>query len=275
MKGERQMTRGGLFWGAVLIIVGLLLLLENLGLLDAWGVSVWNLLWPAFLILLGLYFLWGTLFGRRSLSPEEVTIPAADIQKAKIQFNHGAGRLTIAGGTAPSNLVEGIFSGGVDYTSKQDGDLFAIHLKVPPNSFLFFPFSWGTGYGHDWLVRLNTDVRLAVDLRTGANDARLDLSELQVTDLRLQTGASSTEVTLPTRAGYTRVEVESGAASVTLKVPANVAARIQASGGLSEIKVDQSRFPKVGNGYQSSEYDTAMNKADIRVETGVGSVKII
>ena len=235
---------------------------------------MWNLLWPAFLILLGLFFLWGTLFGRRTPAGKEVLIPADGVEKAKVQFNHGAGRLTIAGGAAPSNLIEGTFSNGVDYNTRQDGGLLSIDLKIPSNSFLFFPFSWGAGYGHDWNVRLNPDVRLGVDLRTGANDARLDLSDLQVTDLRLQTGASSTEVNLPSHAGYTRVEVESGAASVSLRVPANVAARIQASGGLSEIKVNPSRFPRLGNGYQSAEYDTAANKADILIETGVGSVRI-
>jgi predicted membrane protein len=81
-------------------------------------------------------------------------------------------------------------------------------------------------------------------------------------------------VNLPIQAGYTRVEVESGAASVTLRVPEDVAARIKASGGLSEISVDQNRFPRTGNGYQSADYDTAANKVDILIETGVGSVKV-
>jgi hypothetical protein len=124
------------------------------------------------------------------------------------------------------------------------------------------------------MVRLNPGVRLAIDLRTGANEARLDLSSLLVTDLRLQTGASSTEVSLPLQSGYTRVNIESGAASVTLRVPENVAAKIIASGGLSDIKIDQSRFPRMGNEYQSAGYEMAENKADIHIETGVGSVRI-
>jgi hypothetical protein len=268
------MRRGGLFWGGVLIIIGIILLVDNLGLLDPLGVDVWNLFWPAFLILLGLYFLWGTLFGRQVQAAEDVVIPSTGTQKAKVQFNHGAGRLTITGGAASTNLIEGTFSNGVEHSSRQVGDLLTVDLKVPSNSFFFFPFSWGAGYGHDWMVRLNPDVRLAVDLHTGANDARLDLSNLQVTDLRLQTGASSTDVNLPIQAGYTRVEVESGAASVTLRVPEEVAARIKASGGLSEISVDQNRFPRTGNGYQSADYDTAANKVDILIETGVGSVKV-
>jgi hypothetical protein len=43
---------------------------------------------------------------------------------------------------------------------------------------------------------------------------------------------------------------------------------------LSEISVDQNRFPRTGNGYQSADYDTAANKVDILIETGVGSVKV-
>jgi hypothetical protein len=268
------MRRGGLLWGAILVIIGLVLLLENTGFLDSLGVDVWNLLWPSLLILLGLYFLWGTLIGRQGQSAEEVAIPVTGIQKARIQFNHGAGRLTITGGAGPANLVEGSFSNGVDHVSRQEGDLLSVDLKVPRDTFFFFPFSWWSTQGHDWVVRLNPEVRLAVDLHTGANEARLDLSELQVTDLRLQTGASSTDVNLPARAGFTRVNVESGAASVTMRVPETVAAKIHASGGLAEIKVDQARFPHTGSVYQSSGYDSAENKAEIFVETGVGSVRI-
>jgi hypothetical protein len=269
------MRRGGLFWGAVLILIGFVLLLENLGFFEGLGISAWGLLWPALLILLGLFFLWGTLFGRRSPVQEELDIPSQGVNKGRVELNHGAGRLTIRGGAAPENLMEGIFSNGVDHHSRLSGDLLDVDFKVPTNSFFLFPFAWGPEFGHDWSIRLNPDIKTAIDLRTGANEARLDLSDLQVTDLRLRTGASSTEVNLPVRAGYTRVDIESGAASVTLRVPENVAARIQASGGLAEIKIDQTRFPRQGNGYQSPGYDLGTDKADIIVETGVGTVKVI
>ena len=42
------MRRGSLFWGAILVILGILILLDNLGVLA--GVSIWNVFWPLLLI---------------------------------------------------------------------------------------------------------------------------------------------------------------------------------------------------------------------------------
>jgi hypothetical protein len=111
-------------------------------------------------------------------------------------------------------------------------------------------------------------------LETGASETRLDLDDLQISELRLKTGASSTNVNLPAQAGFTRVMVESGAASVDIRIPQGVAARIRSRGGLSSLSLDRSRFPRTGDTYQSADYDTALNKVDIDVQMGVGSVTI-
>ena len=268
------MKRSGLIWGAVLIILGILLLVDNLGLLDALGINLWGVIWPLLLILFGVWVLWGAFGGRRALESEQVIIPLEGASQAEVRFNHGAGRLAIAAGASAGNLVEGTFSGGVDLKTSRAGDTLKVDLSVPPGRMWFFPFNWGQRYGYEWTVGLSRDVRLNLDLRTGANEARLDLSDLQVTDLRLQTGASSTELTLPANAGYTRAEVKSGAASVSITVPPTVAARIQARGGLADFNWDRQRFTRSGDVYQSPDYETAANKVEISVETGVGAVKI-
>jgi hypothetical protein len=117
-------------------------------------------------------------------------------------------------------------------------------------------------------------VPLSLKCETGASKSALDLRDLKVTELELETGASSTEVTLPANAGYTRVKVEAGAARVDIRVPGGVAGRIRTSAGLASIAVDETRFPGIDNRYQSPDYETAINKVDIVVETGVGAVSI-
>jgi hypothetical protein len=137
-----------------------------------------------------------------------------------------------------------------------------------------FPIFWSPGYTLDWSFSLNRSVPITLEMETGANESRIDLSELMVTDLRLKSGASSTEVTLPANAGFTRVQISSGAAEMKVNVPTGVAARVRYRGGLSSINVDPNRFPRFGDVYQSADYDTAPNKAEIDVEMGVGSVTI-
>jgi hypothetical protein len=95
-----------------------------------------------------------------------------------------------------------------------------------------------------------------------------------VTELRLGTGASATEIRLPKAAGATKVRIEAGAASVKIWVPQGVGARIRAEGGLSDMKVDGSRFPRQGLYHQSPDYETAANKVDLSIQMGVGSAEV-
>ncbi|NIO06899.1 MAG: hypothetical protein GTO40_02500 [Deltaproteobacteria bacterium] len=59
-----------------------------------------------------------------------------------------------------------------------------------------------------------------------------------------------------------------------IQVPTGVAARIKAEGALVGIDVDRSRFPPEGGVYQSPDYETAENKADIDVDLGAGSISV-
>lgn len=261
------MRRNTLFWGIVLILAGAVLLLDNLGFL---AVNVWNLLWPLFLIALGIWILWGTVF-RRAPDTERASLPLDGARRARVTLRHGAGRLSVDSGAGPENLFEGEFGGGLDLHPRRDGDLQDVTLGVPVQ---VFPFFWGPGYTLDWSLRLTPNIPISLDLETGANEARLNLTGLQVTDLRLKSGASSTVLLLPENAGATRARIESGAASVRVEVPSNVAARIQVRSGLSSIQVDSRRFPRLGEFYQSPDYETAANRVDLAIETGVGSVEV-
>jgi hypothetical protein len=81
-------------------------------------------------------------------------------------------------------------------------------------------------------------------------------------------------VTLPAR-GASFLDVESGAASVNIRVPEATSARIHVEEGVSAINVDTNRFPRLNsNLYQSSGFDTAVDRAEINIESGLGSVTV-
>lgn len=270
------MRRHNTFWALVLIVVGILLLLDNLGALAFLGISVWGLFWPLLLIALGVWVLWGVASGRPSLESREAAIPLTGAGRARVHVHHGAGRLQISGGAGTGQLLSGSFRGGVDCRTRQDGDLLEVEMHVPSRRWACCPgpWHWGPGSLLDWSFRLSGEVPLALDLETGANDAHLDLADLRVTDLGLKTGASATVVTLPVRAGHTQVRLEAGVAAITVHVPTGVAARIRVEGALSGTGVDTTRFPRTGEYYQSADYDTAANRADVRIQSGLGSVQV-
>jgi hypothetical protein len=70
------------------------------------------------------------------------------------------------------------------------------------------------------------------------------------------------------------VEIDAGAASVGIRVPNGVAARIKTEGALVGVDIDQSRFPREGGIYQSPDYATAENKAELDIDIGAGSISV-
>jgi predicted membrane protein len=264
------MRKGTIFWGTIIILLGILLLINNIT-----GIDIGKFFWPLVLILLGVWILWGVFAAPRSFETEEATIPLEGAGEARIHIGHGAGRLRVSGGTGPDALLSGSFGGGLEQKVKREGNALDIKLNMRVSGAHFaVPWMWGPGRSLDWTVNLNEGIPLSLNVETGASDTRLDLSDLRVTDLRLQTGASSSEITLPESAGHTKAVIRSGAASVKVRVPDGVAARVKATGGMADISVNKSRFPRVGGVYQSEDYATAENKVDIDIETGVGSVSV-
>lgn len=268
------MRSGRVFWAVVLIVLGVIFLAANMGLLS---MNVWGLFWPVFLVLLGVWFLVGSsLKGSSGLEMEQGSVDLGGAQSASVTVKHGAGRLSLGGSADAGKLVSGSFANGLDARVNDSGGRLQVVLQPQSRAFpdVFFPGSWVSGGGLAWDFSLSKEIPLDLVFEIGAVDAHLDLTELKVKDLVVKTGASSTAVKLPAAAGSTYFKVEAGAASMDIEIPQGVAARIEAESGLASIKVDESRFPK-GNGiYQSPEYESAENKVDIRIETGVASIEI-
>jgi hypothetical protein len=266
------MKRWSFVVGIILVLIGISAILQAL-----FGIG-W-VFWPLILIGAGLWlisgFSWG---GGRHMAQEQASVPREGAREASVTVHHGAGRLLIGGGLSAANdlLLAGTLGGGLDASRRLDGDRLSVDMRVKDRDVSHYIFPWTRGWAGllDWDFTLATGVPLLLSLETGASESRLSLTELQVRELSIKTGASSTTVDLPASAGFTRVLVESGAAAVRLRVPRGVSASIQVRSALAGIHVDRSRFPQVGGGYRSPDYDQAANKVEIMVETGVGSVDI-
>ena len=140
----------------------------------------------------------------------------------------------------------------------------------PAKDFLDFPF-FGPRAQIDWDVALNAEIPIALTLNLGANKSTIDLHDMTITDLKLETGASDTKLTLPAR-GRFHADLDFGAASLEVTVPESLSARIRASIGAADLKIDQSRFPRNGGYYQSPDYETAANAVDMTIDAGAASI---
>jgi len=270
------MRRNSLFWGSLILIAGLFLLVNNLFPNLFNGVNVWDIIWPLAIVFIGVSMLMGPIMGRRNLETQAVSVPLENASDGDVRLSHGAGRLSVRAAGTPGVLLSGTCVGGADVNVSRSGPSTRVNLKSRAGDYWFgFPnFQGPYGGGYSWDLNLTPEIPLRLLLETGASESNLDLRDLKLTDLEVKTGASSTVVTLPANAGMTRVKISSGAASVKLYLPEGVAGHIHVQSGLAGIHIDPNRFPATAGGYETPGYASAANKADIFVETGVGSVEI-
>ncbi len=63
--------------------------------------------------------------------------------------------------------------------------------------------------------------------------------------------------------------------SLTVEVPAGVAARIRSRMALGTTTVDEARFPRSPDGYASPDFASAVNRVELDLQGGVGTIKVI
>jgi len=265
------MQRNQLFWGVALLLVGGLMLANEMGIKLPNGMSLTQLFWPLLLIFGGVWVLVG-VFLRGNIETEIASIDLQGANSASIKINHGAGDLKIHGGAGVVELARGSFAGGLDHKSTRNGDRLEVKMR-PAKDVMEFPF-FGPRTQLDWDLALNSEIPTALTLNLGANKAMLDLRDMNLTDLKLETGASETRITLPAR-GRFHADFDLGAASLEVIVPVGLSARIHTSLGAVELKIDESRFPRNGSYYQSLDFDAAANAVDMTIDAGAASIKVL
>lgn len=114
-------------------------------------------------------------------------------------------------------------------------------------------------------VALSREVPMHLDVGAGAAEARLDLGDMSVRTLRLETGASDSKLTFdrPNRVSMDRLEVRAGAANIELSGLANSRAReIQVTSGVGNVELSFDGAP-------TSDVEIAAEMALGRVEVTV------
>lgn len=262
------------FWGAAFVLAGLVFLAATLQIISL--DIAWKIIGPMVILLLGLWLILGATRGRnrQNVVLEPFSTPLADITSARVEITHGAGKFDIGIAGNPENLVEGECAGGVEQRVAVKDGFARLELKPRTQEFWDSNFRWNN-QGLALKLGLSPKVPLDVILKTGADETIADLSGLNVKNLTLETGASSNHINLPEKVEHMNVKVSAGAASISIKVPQSLAARIHIHSGISGKKIDLARFPQKGSNYESPDFETSPYKAEINIETGVSSVEIL
>ena len=259
------MRRDNVFWGGLLIIFGVLFLLQAQGRIS----NVFRFFWPVFLILAGVWLVANVIWKPTLGASDSFSIALGSAKNVKYKFAHGAAQIDITGGAPAGQALVGSSATGMNHHNHLDGDRLDVRVETGPS---FLPFLGPTD--GVWRYQLTQAVPVTLDIDAGASKLDIDLKDVLATRIALHTGASSVNMTLPAR-GASLLDVEAGAASINLRIPEATAARIRVKEGVTALNVDTNRFPQVDSGfYQSPNYDTTPDRAEITVEAGVGSVTV-
>jgi hypothetical protein len=265
------MNKNRLFWGLSVMLLGAFLLLNSLGFIH---MNVWKFVGPGILILLGVWFIFNSVFQKTPEAPESLSIPREGETEVDLDISHGAGILRLSSGLSSNILLQGTFLNGVDSSVDRQGAITKVTLK-PFNDPMLMIIP-GNFHGLNWDIKLNPDLPVSIKLGDGASDTNLNFSGMNLKNLDISTGASKTEVSFSEKSLFTRAKIGAGVAEVIVHIPTQIAASIVVNGKeLSSIKVDTTRFIQQGDRYESADYATAEKKLDLEINPGLGEVKIL
>ncbi len=261
------MRRGEIFWGSLLVVLGVLFFLNAAGYLAG---DIFGWFWPLFIIALGVWILTGGFFSvARFENAEKFSIPLQGAKEGSLSVQHGVGRIDLRAGANAGDFITGMVGVGMNRSTRLEGDKLEVKIEAGPS---FIPFIGPEGGA--WQFRLNPDLPTTIQIEGGASRLDLDLSDLQVRYFSFEGGASRVNLTLPARVENALVDIEAGAASIDIRAPEGVALRFRTK-SVGSLNIDESRFPRREGGlYQSTDYDTAKFHVEVKVEGGATSLTV-
>lgn len=262
------MRRNFIFWGIILVVFGGIFVWDGFDLLPG---NPLEYLWLLFLIILGSWIVISSFWKPYRGESKTISVGTQGAQRAKIQIAHGAGHLTINSGAEKGNLLTYSSQRTIHKEIKLLYDF--LDVRLSPDSEII-PLA-GLSESLNWDIKLCEEIPLSLIMETGASQTTADLSKLNITDLKLSTGASTTSITLPSIPEHAKVSINAGIAAINIQIPTNVAARIRVKDGLSSLSINKDRFVRLDdNTYQSHDFTQHANRTDIRIEAGLGSITI-
>ena len=299
-----------IFWGLLLVIIGILFILKNTGVLFFSWHTMWHL-WPVILILWGISLIpvkdWIKLV--LSVATVLITVLAVQIYGPKddnrweFEWNENRHRDNNQDEvTSYNNVMSENFDSLTKYAElklnigvgnfqikdstdklievKHDNDKanYSMTAKAE-DSLTRIELSLEKGdfdkgnVRNNVMMKLNPNPSWDLDLNVGAAEVDFDLSGFKTRNVKIQGGASDIVLKLGAILPLSDVKLEAGAASITVKIPESAGCEIVSNTFMSSKNFKG--FNKIGKQlYQTPNYAAAKNKIKIDLQAGVASVDV-
>lgn len=303
--------RNGFIGPLLLIGLGVVFLLNNLGFLD-W--EIWSSLarlWPIILIALGLEILigrgvsWGSfalalaalaVIGMVSFlsgfrlhypgwewpvrspnargwsAPLTVAEKTEGATSAELEIEATLAGLRLAAAEDPLYLIHGTIADGGSVSRKFERSGSRALIELSGSGHPVFPFRDRSWPARWWDLRLNPDIPWTMRIETGVGSSDLDLSHLRVAELRVKTGIGRTRLVLPA-SGRVKVEINGGIGETIILIPRGLEAKIRVTQGIGQVNV-AGDFRREGEYYITPGFTAGENAVQLEIEGGIGRISI-
>lgn len=292
--------RDGLVWPLLLLGLGVLFLLGNLGYLDVRALPLLSKIWPILLVAIGIDVAFGrnqggwrvilragigilvvvaifwlaitspTGIGTREVSIEQKTSGETSSQ---VDLSILAGQLMISGGAQPGQLLAGkavlprnaalqpIYQPAVDGKSE-------LELKMDYEGASLA----GSGTVYDFRYQLASKLPITLNTQVVAGELVLDLAQTELLGLETEMAVGSQTVTIPCNTGMS-VDLKQAVGSVTLILPPGCDVRIHLDNALVNTTLPAG-YMRTENEVTNTSQVTSAGVVDIRIGLAVGAVDI-
>ncbi len=300
------MKFSNIFWGVILIFLGVVFILQNLGLVFFDWRSLWRL-WPVILVLWGISILpvkswirmiltlvvlaatltfmlnktvdvnryhdetrWWDESNEKNVE-QSFTIPYSDtVESTYLDLDAAAGSFTIRDTT--SQLLEFEKMGSLvryKYVLKTSEDETKISIQPAAERNVILH----NQNQNRVKIRLNPQPVWDINLDVGASAVKFDLSPFKIKDLNVDAGAASFIIKFGDLYPNTHVNIDAGASSISLQIPEESGCDLRISSVLSGKTIHG--FERIERGhYRTENFEESKNKIYVVVDAAVSSYTI-
>ncbi len=270
------------FWPLILVAMGITVIFRNK---IVSGIT-WGVFFIAILVLAvvgpSYYFQasapWivfnGPSIGNTQTSDENYTYNASvdytpEMKKGQADISLGACKTILSGTDKKAAILESTIKG---FKSGWSLDQDTLTLNVSEEDIVL----GGKNFDRTNYISLGDKLVWSIAVSTGASDSKLDMSSLSVSDVSIDMGAGSAELTLGNKAAMTTVSIDGGASDIRIIVPKETGIDVETDSGLSSNNFDSVNLSPIGEGkYVSDGYSTAANKIKISISTGMSNITLV
>ncbi len=298
-----------LFWPILLIGAGALWLLSNIGVLPDVNFRFLLRLWPIALIAMGL----DVLFARRSpilgaliglgavalvialvfFAPDlgietsgdfktlEFSEPLGSANEARVVLDLDRYPTTIDSAVGSNSLFEAELNTFTDVNFSASGES-SKTITLDSVTGTVFDFGWLDSFGRNtrWEISLSPDVPIELSIDIGSGSTTLELGDLDLTDLVIDGGSGSTDVSLPASSSAYDVNIDGGSGSfdVDIERGADIDATINVGSGSWDVNIGEDVYAEIdidgGSGSISIDIDRDVGVRVVIRDDGSGSVRV-